>query len=71
MKNLLPLGISVDYPLFKYAKLSNFGGQAGQAYGVHATASRERPPRVTRQCCDLRMNTRVDTDLRRVTRGGR
>jgi len=25
--------------------------------------------RVTRQCCDLRMNTRVDTDLRRVTRG--
>jgi len=26
---------------------------------------------VTRQCCDLRMNTQVDTDLRRVTRGGR
>jgi hypothetical protein len=39
---------------------------------VHATASREREPRVTRRWCDLRMNTRVDTDpCGRVTRGSR
>jgi hypothetical protein len=45
--------------LLRLTRRSSRRRNARLSLSVHATASRERAPRVTRQSCDLRMNTRV------------